>query len=62
MESSNTLETIISATNVEDISLTMRKILKMIDKPHAILGPVSPVTIKAKVAYHDLFCIEPALG
>ena len=62
MESSNTLETILSATNVEDVSLTMRKILKMIDKPHAILGPVSPVTIKAKVAYHDLFCIEPALG
>ena len=45
MESSNTLETTLSATNVEDVSLTMRKILKITNKLHDILGIVSPVTI-----------------
>ena len=62
MESSNTLETTLSATNVQDVSLTMRKMLKIINKPHDILGLVSPVTILAMVAYRKLFRIEPALG
>ena len=62
MESSNTLETTLSATNVQDVSLTMRKILKIINKPHDILGLVSPVTIQAMVAYRDMFRNEPTLG
>ena len=62
MESSSVLESILSATKVDEVSLTMRRVLKIINKPHDVLGLVSPITIQAMVAYRDLFRIEPPLG
>ena len=62
MESPTMLETMVSIENINELSLTMRKLLKIINKPHDILGLLTPVTIKAMVAYRDLFRIEPALG
>ena len=62
MESSSVLDKIISAANIEEVSLTMRIILKIINKPHDVLGLISPITIRAMVAYRDLFRIEPTLG
>ena len=62
IESSSVLAPILSVTKVEEVSLTMRKLLKIINKPHDVLGLVSPITIQAMVAYRDLFRIEPTLG
>ena len=62
MGSSPTLTAILHTENANEVSMTMRKLLRIINKPHDILGLVSPITIRAMVAYRDLFRIEPALG
>ena len=62
MESPTMLETMVSIGNINELSLTMRKLLKIISKPHDILGLLTPITIRVMVAYRDLFRIEPTLG
>ena len=52
----------VSIKIINELSLTMRKLLKIINKPHDILDLLSPITIKTIVAYRDLFRIEPTLG
>ena len=42
-------------------SLTKRTILAIVNKPHDLLGLLAPIIIRLKVAYRDLFRIEPAL-
>ena len=61
MGASSTLKTMLSS-EIEDMSLTMRKLLRIINKPHDILGLVSPITIQAMIAYRDLFKLDPPLS
>ena len=42
--------------------LTKRETLGIINKPYDLLGLISPITIRLKVAFRDLFCINPPLG
>ena len=41
--------------------LTKRKILGIVNKPHDLMGFMSPIIIRLKAAYRDLFKVEPAL-
>ena len=56
------LNVIINTTNVADVSLTPRILLGIINKPHDLLGLISPITIIAMAGYRDLYRLEPALG
>ena len=62
MYTSVILEMLLNADDYEKIILTLRVILGIVNKPHDLLGLVSPITIRAMVGYRDLFRIEPALG
>ena len=53
-----------STTNIEldNIILTKRVILGIINKTYDLLGLLSPITIQLKVAYRNLFRLEDELG
>ena len=61
MHVSNVLTELLNTDNITNTSLTLRKLLGIINKPHDILGLVSPITIRAMAAYRDLFRLDPAL-
>ena len=53
------LTDILNAESMHDVTLTPRILLSIINKPHDVLGLISPITIRAMVAYRDLFRLEP---
>ena len=53
------LKLILNAANLVDVTITPRILLGIINKPHDVLGLISPITIRAMVAYRDLFKLEP---
>ena len=55
------IDELLNTDSLETVVLTLRTILGIVNKPHDILGLVAPITIRAMVAYRDLFRIEPAL-
>ena len=52
---------LINTVSAGKISLTRRIILGIINKPHDLLGLISPISIRLMVAYRDLFRIKPCL-
>ena len=44
-----------------NLNLTKREVLGIINKPYDLLGLISPITIRLKCAYRDLFRVEPPL-
>ena len=58
----DTLREVLDAADIMEIKMTPRTLLGIINRPHDILGLVMPVTIRAMVAYRDLFRLEPAPG
>ena len=61
LRQNDTLAKIFNASDITDVSITKRILLGIINKPHDLLGLLSPITIRLMVAYRDLFRIEPAL-
>ena len=49
----------INTPSIGEISLTRRIILGIINKPHDLLGLISPITVRMMAAYRDLFRNEP---
>ena len=47
---------------VSDAVITPRILLGIVNRPHDVLGLISPITIRAMVAYRDLFRLDPAPG
>ena len=43
------------------LNLTKRETLGIVNKPYDLLGLISPITIRLKCAYRDLFRVEPQL-
>ena len=56
------LRRVLDAVDISEIKITPRILLGIINRPHDILGLVMPITIRAMVAYRDLFRLEPAPG
>ena len=58
---SDYVDKLINSVDVNNISLTRRIILGIINKPHDLLGLISPITIRLMASYRDLFRAEPCL-
>ena len=62
LRQNDSLTKLLDTDNIADISLTKRTLLGIINKPHDLLGLISPITVRLMAAYRDLFRIEPVLG
>ena len=62
MYSQAVIDELLNTDSLDTVILTLRTILDIVNKPHDLLGLVTPITIRAMVAYRDLFRIDPALG
>ena len=58
----NAVDLLYDLSNPSKLSLTKRETLGIINKPYDLLGLISPITIRLKCAYRDLFRVEPPLG
>lgn len=52
------LTELLNMDNINEVSLTPKKLLGIINKPHDLLGLVAPITIRAMIRYRDLFDLE----
>ena len=53
---------LLDSRDLDDILITMRILLGIINKPHDLLGLITPIIIRLMVACRDLFRIQPLLG
>ena len=58
LRQSDHLSTLFNGVDASEFSLTQCIILGIINKPHDLLGLISPITIRLMVAYRDLFRVE----
>ena len=55
---STPLTEILNMNNINEVSLTPKNLLGVVNKPHDLLGLVAPITIRGMVRFRDLFRLE----
>ena len=59
---SESLISILNMNSIADTLITPRILLGIINRPHDVLGLISPITIQAMIAYRDPFRLDPTPG